>query len=50
MEYQNMINFLDTPNTPNQPSKFRWTNWAEMNYDLHGTYNIDGQIRFKRHC
>ena len=31
MEYQKIINLLD--NTPNQPSKFKTKNWAEVNDD-----------------
>ena len=50
MEHQEIINFLDIPNTPNQPSKFRTRNWVEVNYELRGTCNIDGQIRFKCQC
>ena len=45
MEYQKIINLLD--NTPNQLSKFRTKNWVEMNYELHGTYSINSQIKFK---
>ena len=29
MEYQKITNLLD--NTPNQPTKFRKTNWVEIN-------------------
>ena len=47
MEHQEIINFLDIPNTPNQPSKFRTRYWVEVKYELRGTCNIDGQIRFK---
>ena len=45
MEYQKIINLLD--NTPNQPTKFRTKNWVETNYDTHGTYNNNRQIKFK---
>ena len=31
MEYQKIINLLEK--TPNQPSKFRAKNWAEINDD-----------------
>ena len=31
MEYQKTINFLE--NAPNQPTKFRTKNWAEINDD-----------------
>ena len=45
MKYQKIINLLD--NTSNQPSKFRIKNWVEINDDSRGTYNTDGQIKFK---
>ena len=45
MEYQKVINLLE--NAPNQPTKFRTKNWAEINVDLHGTYNTNSQIKFK---
>ena len=45
MEYQKMINLID--NTPNQPTKFRTKNWAEINDGSRGTYNTNSQIRFK---
>ena len=32
---------------PNQPSKFRTKNLVEINDDLRGTYNTNGQIKFK---
>ena len=35
MEYQTMINFLDS--TPKQPSKFRTKDWVEINDDSRGT-------------
>ena len=34
-------------NTPNEPSKFRTKTWVEINDDAHGTYNKDGQTKFK---
>ena len=34
-------------NTPNQPTKFRTKNWVDINYDLHGMYNTNSQIKFK---
>ena len=34
-------------NTPNQPTKFRATNWVEINYDSCGMYNTISQIQFK---
>ena len=40
-----MIKLLD--NTPNQPTKFRTKNWIEINDDARGTYNTNGQIKFK---
>ena len=45
MEYQKIINLLD--NTPNQLSKFRTTNWVEINDELRGTYNANSQIKFE---
>ena len=45
MEYQKIMNLLD--NSPNQPSKFRTKNWAEINDDEWGTYNTNTQIRFE---
>ena len=45
MMYQKIINLLD--NTPNQPTKFRTKNWAEINDDACGTYNKDSQIKLK---
>ena len=45
MEYQKILNLLD--NSPNQPSKFRTKNWAEINDDGWGTYNTNTQIRFE---
>ena len=41
MEYKKIINLLD--NTPNKPTK----NWVEINNQLHGTYNVDNQIKCK---
>ena len=31
----------------NQSSKFRRKNWAEINYESRGTYNVNRQIKFK---
>ena len=45
MEYQKAINLLD--NESNQPSKYRTKNRAEINDDSNGTYNVNGQIKFK---
>ena len=39
MEYQKIINLLD--NTPNQPFKFKKTNWVEINYQSRLTCNKD---------
>ena len=43
MEYQKIIKLLD--DTMNQPSKFRTRNWAEINYELRGTYNANSYIK-----
>ena len=40
-----IIKLLD--NTPNQPTKFRTKNWAEINDDALQTYNTNNQIKFK---
>ena len=45
MEYKKIINLLD--NAPNQPNKFKTKNWVEINDYLGGTYNTNGQIKFK---
>ena len=34
-------------NTPNEISKFRTKKWVEINDDPCGTYNTNGQIKFK---
>ena len=39
------IKLLD--NTPNQPTKFRTKNWAEINDGALQTYNANNQIKFK---
>ena len=44
MEYQKKANLLD--NASNQPSRFRTTNWVEINDDSIGTYT-DADITFK---
>ena len=44
MEYQKKINLLE--HKPNQPSKFRTKNWAELNDESRGTYNAQSQIKF----
>ena len=33
--------------TSSKPSKFRTKNWAEINDESRGTYNVNGQIKFK---
>ena len=45
MEYQKVANLLD--GASNQPSKFRTKNWVEINDESRGTYNVNGQIKFK---
>ena len=45
MGCQKIINLFD--NTSIQPSKFRTKNWAEITYELRGTYNTKRQIKFK---
>ena len=45
MEYQNMINLLDS--TANEPSKFRSENQVQINDDLCETYIFNNQIKFK---
>ena len=37
MEYEEIINLLD--DTKNEPSKFRTTNWVDINDESRGTYN-----------
>ena len=44
MEYQKMANLLDS--AANQPSKFRTTNWVEINDESRGTYTSN-DIKFK---
>ena len=31
----------------NQPSKFKTKNWVEINDESRGTYNVNGQIKFR---
>ena len=45
MEYKKIIDSLD--NTSNQPSKFRTTDWIEINYESRGTYNTSSLPKFK---
>ena len=44
MEYQKIANFLDSAS--NQPSKFRTTNWVEINDESRGAYTSN-DIKFK---
>ena len=46
MEYQKIANLIDD-NTLNQPSKFRTRNWAEINDESRGAYNVNSQSKFK---
>ena len=39
------MNFLD--NASNKTSKFRITNWVEINYDFRVIYNTNKKIKFK---
>ena len=45
MEYQKIANLID--DTSNEPYKFRTKNWVEINDESRGTYNANGQIKFK---
>ena len=45
MEYQKIANLID--DASNQPSKFRTTNWVNINDESRGTYNVNSQIKFK---
>ena len=45
MEYQKIANFIE--DTSNKPSKFRTKNWVEIDDESRGTYNVNGQIKFK---
>ena len=45
MEYQKIANLID--DASNQPFKFKTKNWAEINYESRGTYNVNSQIKFK---
>ena len=45
MEYQKIANLID--DASNQPSKFRTKNWAEINDESRGAYNVNTQIKFK---
>ena len=45
MEYQKIANLID--DASNQPSKFRTRNWAEINDESRGAYNVNSQLKFK---
>ena len=45
MKYKKLINLLE--NTPNQPTKFKTKNWAEINDDARGMYGTNSQFKFK---
>ena len=45
MEYQKIANLID--DASNQPSKFKTNNWAEINDESRGTYNVNSLINFK---
>ena len=45
MEYQKIKNLLD--NTPDQPTKFKTKNSAEINDNSHGTFNANSQNNCK---
>ena len=45
MEYQKIINLLDNRST--HASKFGTKNWVEIKDDARGTYNTNGEIKFK---
>ena len=45
MECQQIFSFLE--NTPNQPTKFRTKNQAEINDDAGEKYSTNSQIKFK---
>ena len=44
MEYQKIANLVDSAS--NKPSKFRISNWVEINDDVRGRYSPNKQIRF----
>ena len=48
MEYHTITNLLD--NTPNQPSKFRTKNCAEINDESRGTYILVLKLNLKQQC
>ena len=45
MEYQKIANMLD--DASNKTSKFKTKNWAEINDESRGTYDVDSKIKFK---
>ena len=45
MEYQKIANLLNDES--NKSSKFRATNWVEINDDIRGAHSLNKQIRFK---
>ena len=45
MKYQKIANLID--DSSNQPTKFRRKNCVETNDESRGTYNPNGQIKFK---
>ena len=45
MESQKIANLID--DTSSKPSKFRTKSWVEINDESRGTYNVNGQIKFK---
>ena len=45
MKFQKIANLID--DASNQPSKFRTTNWVEINDKSRGTYSVNSQIKFK---
>ena len=45
MEYQKIANLID--DASNQPSKFKTKNWVEVKDESRGTYNVNGQTKFK---
>ena len=46
MKSQKIANLLSDES--NKPSKFRTSNWVEMNDDISGAYSLNKQIRIKK--
>ena len=46
MKSQKIANLLSDES--NKPSKFRTSNWVEMNDDISGAHSLNKQIRFKK--